>query len=154
MGFSGRREATTAPTVVNVKASKARRTIVARLGKIRAEALKNPSTPPPKAANGKEIAHIDHAIHVAVRTFILPTLRPCAFVPSVTTPLYSTTVSKALRQPLRRRRSSANFRECPECELRLSRFLRTSPITISANFAKTEFYEVRLSGVLRTSPFR
>jgi hypothetical protein len=70
MGFSGRREATTAPTVVNVKASKARRTIVARLGKIRAEALKNPSTPPPKAANGKEIAHIDHAIQVAARALI------------------------------------------------------------------------------------
>jgi hypothetical protein len=101
MGFSGRREATTAPTVVNVKASKARRTIVARLGKIRAEALKNPSTPPPKAANGKEIAHIDHAIQVAARALIPPIPCSCSLAPSVTTPLYSTTVSQALRQTLR-----------------------------------------------------
>src|SRR5215217_5255183 len=98
MRFSGRREATTG-------------TIVARLGKIWAEALKNPSTPPPKAANGKEIAHIDHAIQVAVRALIPPTPRSCSLAPSVTTPLYSTTVCQALRQPLRRRRSSANFRE-------------------------------------------
>src|SRR5215217_6186107 len=114
MGFSGRREATTAPTVVNVKASKARRTIVPRLGKIRAEALKtlkNPSTPPPKAANGKEIAHIDHAIQVAARALIPLTSCSCSLARSVTTSLYSTTVCQALRQPLRRRRSSANFRE-------------------------------------------
>src|SRR5215211_3728048 len=101
IGFSGRREATTAPTVVNVKASKARRTIVPRLGKIRAEALKNPSTPPPKAANGKEIAHIDHAIQVAARVLIPPTSCPCSLAPSVITPLYSTTVSQTLRQTLR-----------------------------------------------------
>src|SRR5215216_545470 len=101
MRFSGRREATTAPTVVNVKASKARRTILPRLGKIRAEALKNPSTPPPKAANGKEIAHIDHAIQVAVRVLITPTPRSCSLAPSVTTPLYSTTICQALRQTLR-----------------------------------------------------
>src|SRR5918996_1914970 len=101
MGFSGRREATTAPTVVNVKARKARRTIVPRLGKIRAEALKNPSTPPPKAANGKEIAHIDHAIQVAARGLIPPIPCSCSLAPSVTTPLYSTTVSQALRQTLR-----------------------------------------------------
>src|ERR671921_1955769 len=102
MGFSGRREATTAPTVVNVKASKARRTIVARLGKIRAEALKNPSTPPPKAANGKEIAHIDHAIQVAARALIPPIPCSCSLALSITTPLYTTTVSQALRQTLRR----------------------------------------------------
>jgi hypothetical protein len=101
MGFSGRREATTAPTVVNVKAGKARRTIVPRLGRLRAEALKNPSTPPPKAANGKEIAHIDHAIQVAARRLIPSTPRPCSLAPSVTTPLYSTTVFQSLRQPLR-----------------------------------------------------
>jgi hypothetical protein len=97
MGFSGRREATTAPTVVNVKASKARRTIAARLGKIRAEALKNPSTPQPKAANGKEIAHIDHAIQVAARALIPAIPCSCSLARSVTTPLYTTTVSQALR---------------------------------------------------------
>src|SRR5918993_181020 len=35
------------------------------------------------------------------RVLILPTPRPCSFVPSVTTPLYSTTVSQPLRQTLR-----------------------------------------------------
>src|SRR5215208_787978 len=111
IGFSGRREATTAPTVVNVKASKARRTIVPRLGKIWAEALKNPSTPPPKAANGKEIAHIDHAIQVAARALISPTSCPCSLAPSVTTPLYSTTVCQTLRQTLRGLFSEPNSAE-------------------------------------------
>ena len=64
-------------------------------------ALKNPSTPPPKAANGKEIAHIDQPIQVAVRALIPPTSCLCSLAPSVTTPLYRTTVSQALRQPLR-----------------------------------------------------
>src|SRR5215203_6595626 len=102
MGFSGRREATTAPTVVYVKAGKARRTIVPRLGKLRAEALQNPSTPPPKATNGKEIAHTNHAIQVAARRLILSTPRPCSLDPSATTALYDTTVSQALRLALRR----------------------------------------------------
>src|SRR5215218_2943009 len=35
------------------------------------------------------------------RVLIPPSPRPCSFVRSVTTPLYSTTVSQALRQPLR-----------------------------------------------------
>src|SRR5215203_926854 len=39
----------------------------------------------------------DHASQEAVRRFNLPTPRPCSFAPSVTTPLYSTTVSGASR---------------------------------------------------------
>jgi len=42
---------------------------------------------------------------------ISPTPRPSSLGPSVTTPLYSTTVSQALRQTLRSRRSKANFYE-------------------------------------------
>src|SRR5215204_2401274 len=57
---------------------------------------------------------------------ISPTPRPSSLVPSVTTPLYSTTVSRALRQPLRSRRSRTNFGECPECELRDNGVLRSS----------------------------
>src|SRR5215208_942476 len=49
---------------------------------------------------------------------ISPTPRPSSLVPSVTTPLYSTTVSRALRQPLRSRRSRTNFGESPKGELR------------------------------------
>src|SRR5215203_2365022 len=43
------------------------------------------------------------ASHAAVRRFIPPTpLSCCPLAPSVTTPLYSTTVPQALRQTLRR----------------------------------------------------
>src|SRR3712207_5270119 len=114
MGFSGRREATKAPTVVNVRASKGRRTMKPRLGKIRSEALRNPnpSTPPPKVANGKENAHMDHAIHMAVRCLIPPTTRSCSLAPSVTTPLYSTIVSQALRNALRGRHVGRTYEHC------------------------------------------
>src|SRR5215207_2042324 len=54
-----------------------------------------------RAVSVKEKAHADHASQMVARLLIGPTPRPCAFVPSVTTPLYSTTVSKALRQTLR-----------------------------------------------------
>src|SRR5215210_3089617 len=67
------------------------------------------------------------AIQLAARVLLSPTPRPCPFAPSVTTPHYSTTVSQALRQPLRSRRSRANFRECPERELRFNGVLRSSP---------------------------
>jgi hypothetical protein len=43
----------------------------------------------------------DHASHAAVRALILSTPRPRSLVPCVTTPLYSTTVSQALRLTLR-----------------------------------------------------
>jgi hypothetical protein len=59
---------------------------------------------------------------------ILPFPRPCSLVLSVTTPHYSTTVSRALRQPLRSRRSRTNFGECPECELRFNGVLGSSAL--------------------------
>src|SRR5215210_6216500 len=54
-----------------------------------------------EAANATHSAHSDQANQVAVRGLITLTPRPCSLAPSVTTPLYSTTVSQALRQPLR-----------------------------------------------------
>src|SRR5215204_859473 len=54
-----------------------------------------------RAVSVKEKAHADHASQMVARLLILSTPRPCAFAPSVTTPLYSTTVSQALRQSLR-----------------------------------------------------
>ena len=39
--------------------------------------------------------------HAAERALIPPSPRPCSFAPSLTTPLYSISVSKALRQTLR-----------------------------------------------------
>src|SRR5215207_6514332 len=46
-------------------------------------------------------AQSDQANHAAVRWLIGMTPRPCSLVPYVTTPLYSTTASQALRQTLR-----------------------------------------------------
>src|ERR687893_641380 len=45
----------------------------------------------------------DHASQAAARVFVPPTPRARSLVPAVTTPLYSTTVSQALRRPLRGR---------------------------------------------------
>src|SRR5215207_156882 len=45
----------------------------------------------------------DQASQEAARRLIPPLLRSCSLAPSLTTPLYSTTVSQALRQPLRAR---------------------------------------------------
>src|SRR5918993_2589810 len=56
---------------------------------------------PVRAVSAKESAHADHASHEALRPLILPTPRPCFIAPSATMPLYSTTVSQALRQTLR-----------------------------------------------------
>src|SRR5215211_6191062 len=54
------------------------------------------------AVSAKESAHTAQASQEAIRMLIPPSLPcPCSLVPSVTTPLYSTTVSPALRQPLR-----------------------------------------------------
>ncbi len=49
------------------------------------------------AVSTKESTHSDQASRVAVRRLSPPIApRPCSLAPSVTTPLYSTTVSKAL----------------------------------------------------------
>src|SRR5918995_5924255 len=56
---------------------------------------------PVRAVSAKESADADHASHAALRPLIVPPARPCSLVPSLTTPLYSTTVSQALRQTLR-----------------------------------------------------
>src|SRR5918997_1437853 len=46
-------------------------------------------------------AHIDREIQAAVRVLIPSSPRSCSLTLPVTTPLYSTTVSQTLRQPLR-----------------------------------------------------
>src|SRR5919112_6393251 len=51
--------------------------------------------------SAKERTHIDQASDAAAPRLIPPIPRLCCLDPSVTTPLYSTTVSQALRQPLR-----------------------------------------------------
>src|SRR5215218_90291 len=61
--------------------------------------------------SAKESAHTDQASHAAVRRFTPPTSRPCSLAPSVTTPLYSTSVSQALRHTLRGSFSEPNSAE-------------------------------------------
>jgi hypothetical protein len=53
--------------------------------------------------SARESAHSDQANQAAVRRLIPPIPRLCFLAPSVTTLLYSTTVSQALRQTLRGR---------------------------------------------------
>src|SRR5215211_6230607 len=98
--FSLRREATMAPTVekntaLSVLSSQESKVCVCGWERFRAKS---------KRANTvrvKESPQSDHASQEAVRVLIPPTPRSRSFVSSVTTPLYSTTVCQALRQPLR-----------------------------------------------------
>jgi glyoxylase-like metal-dependent hydrolase (beta-lactamase superfamily II) len=53
------------------------------------------------AKNATLTAHTDRASHAAARALILRTPRSCFLVSSVTTPLYRTIVSQALRGPVR-----------------------------------------------------
>src|SRR5215213_4268969 len=98
-GFSGRREATTAPTVASITTvalpSHQSKMWVPGWERIRARRRR------PSAVSATESAHSDQASQEAVRGVIPPIPLPCSFVPCVTAPLYSTTVSQTLRQPLR-----------------------------------------------------
>src|SRR5215210_8491989 len=99
-GFSGRREATTAPTVASITivelTSHQSKMWVPGWEWIRARRRRL------SPVRVTESAHSDHASHAAVRRLIPPIPRPCSLIPSVTTPLlYKTSVSRTLRQPLR-----------------------------------------------------
>src|SRR4051812_32084868 len=104
MGFSGRWEAIKAPTTENDTVQVGRtanegpsqaRKISPRVRSLRRARIRL------AAASTTHSRHNDHATHAAARRLIPPTLRLCCLAPCVTTPLYSTTVSQALRQTLR-----------------------------------------------------
>src|SRR5215218_6669850 len=101
MGFSGRCEAIKAPTTENDAIRVAMATIEGppKAVKIspRVRLLRRPRIGL-AAASATHSAHNDQAGHAATRALILSTPRPCSLAPSVTTVLYSTTVSRALRQ--------------------------------------------------------
>src|SRR5215212_4330164 len=112
MGLLGRWEATMAPTTAKIS-SMAKVRITSSAPKFRTlrsvrPAVRDKVYPPTKRIT--EITTSDQASRVAVRVLIPPTLRSWSIVPFVTTPLYSTTVSPALRQPLRGR-GRTNFLE-------------------------------------------
>src|SRR5829696_8309014 len=108
MALRGWREAMMAPTTENVS-SVTRLTITlkgsASLSYVscapKGLAIRANEIPPASRATASPTS--DHASHEAVRVLIPPTPRSRSFVPCVTTPLYNSTVSKALRQPLRGR---------------------------------------------------
>src|SRR5918994_3189861 len=110
IGLWGRLEAIRAPTIG--KAEKAKK------GNTKMSTPLSPPVPPllggctdrvamSSAAEAADMASerpaSDHANHEAARVLIPPTPRPCSLARSVTTPLYSATVSQTLRQALRSR---------------------------------------------------
>src|SRR5215207_9578411 len=136
MGLVGRREAISAPTVRYASDCTADSTARAGPASISAGtsgetgSSVTKSSKRPSAMSTTHTAHNDQANHAAVRRLIGLTLRPCCLAPCVTTPLYSTTVSQALRQALRQTlretKVTANFVELREAEVQLRRtpFLR------------------------------
>jgi len=119
-GLWGLREATRAPTVAKGRAAETTKGL-------RATSLtghsRNPRQIPPTIR-----AHKGQANQATLRWPSRLTPRSCSLAPSVTTPLYSTTVSRALRLPLRSRRSRTNFGESPKGEVRRIHIPRTSGI--------------------------
>src|SRR5215212_11440149 len=96
--FLGRRETTSAPIVGYTRKGTPANTTNFRWD-LTCGLWKSSNT-----ASTARVAHSaqsDQASHAVARWLIPPSPRPCSFVPSVTPPLYSTTVSKALRQTLR-----------------------------------------------------
>src|ERR687889_738675 len=102
IGFLGRLEAVRAPTM-----GKARKVM-----KISASPAVLHAPAPSRAGRGRTDSTMiatamarqspasDQASQEAVRVLLAPPLRSCSPAPLFTTPLYSTTVSKALREPL------------------------------------------------------
>src|SRR5918998_6945596 len=117
MGLAGRREAINAPTVGY--ASESTPVSTARPGPSlsslspgrRGTWAVRKSSASASAISAAHTTHSDQANHAAVRRLIGLTLRPCCLAPCVTTALYSTTVSQALRQTLRETKVTANFVE-------------------------------------------
>src|SRR5687767_13609648 len=103
MGFSGRCEAIKAPTTENDTVSVGRaaiegpqaRKISPRVRSLRRARIRLAT------ASTTHSRQSDQAIQAADRMLIPPNPRPCSLAPSITTPLYSTTISQALRNALR-----------------------------------------------------
>src|SRR5215203_1499154 len=106
MGLVGSREAISAPTIGN--ASESNPVSTAKPGPGLSPGTPAGITSPVRksskrasAMSATHSAHSDQANHAAVRWLIQLTPRPSSLVPSITIPLYRTTVSQALRLTLR-----------------------------------------------------
>src|SRR5436190_17055863 len=98
-GFSGRREATMAPTLASIT-MKVLPNHQPKTGAFEWERLRTTSRAL-SAVNDTVSAHSDQASREAARRDRQLPPRPLFFVSSVTSPLYSSIVCRALRQPLR-----------------------------------------------------
>src|ERR687897_2593471 len=113
IGFWGWRVAISAPTVEKLSTMAAKttaKTKFATTSVITPEAGSNNVSSRESAKATMESNHPDQASQDAARRLFPPLLRPCSFALSVKTALYSTTVSRALRQALRGH-AIANFLE-------------------------------------------
>src|SRR5215203_3085208 len=133
MGFLGRRETISAPIVgftsdtrpVNPARIRLRTweiwvIRVPILAREKTSSLRRKSNKRESARSATHATHSDQASLVAALVLNPTPPRPCSLAPSVTTPLYSTTVSKALRQSLR-----ASFSERRGAELVKIHLLRS-----------------------------
>src|ERR671913_2809 len=99
--FSGRREATMAPTVASITTS-AFPSHQSKTCAFGSERLR-PKRRRLSAVSATQSTYSVQASRAAARRLIPPTPRSCSLAPSVTTPYYAATVSQRLRQPLRSR---------------------------------------------------
>src|SRR5215212_10256060 len=90
-GFSGRREATMAPTVASITTN-VLPNHHSKTGVFGWERLRSTSRAL-SAVSATVVVQSDQASREAARADIPPTPLPCSFVPSVTTSLYGSTVS-------------------------------------------------------------
>src|SRR5215208_7127863 len=120
IGFWGWRVAISAPTVEKLSTMAAKttaKTEFATTSVITPEAGRNNVSSREGARATMESSYPDQATQAAVRRLMPPIPRLCSVDPSVTSPLYSTIVSQALRQPLRGH-AVANFLELRLGEVR------------------------------------
>src|SRR5829696_8404426 len=106
IGFWGWRVPISAPTVEKLSTMAAKttaKTEFATMSVITPEAGRNNISSRESAKATMESNHPDQASQDAARRLFPPLLRPCSFALSVTTALYSSTVSQALREALRSR---------------------------------------------------
>src|SRR5215218_5804838 len=107
MGLVGSREAISAPTVGNasdstpVSTERLRPSLASGGTMTFTSSVVRKSSQMARAISTTHTAHTDQANQAAVRRLIPPIPRLCWLAPSVTTPLYSTSVFQTLRQTLR-----------------------------------------------------
>src|SRR5829696_5597671 len=100
------------------------------------------SNPTVSTASARQSAHSNHASHAATRVFILPTPPYCSVVLSVTTPLYSSTVSQTLRQTLRRPLSKPRRAELSKYHPLIGKRCMLASLKLASDFSRGRAHPV------------